>query len=137
MHNKQYLTPILRSVGATDENISKFISNETENSLTPWTSYFMNYNPADEFEKLRIPVLSLNGSKDTQVDASINQNAIRHALIKGNNQNFKVLELKNLNHLFQECKTGKIDEYKEIEQTMSPIALGEISNWILEIVQEK
>jgi len=133
-HNKSYLTPILKSLGASDDNISKFIENEVETGLKPWTRYFYTYNPSEEFEKLSIPVLSLNGSKDTQVNATINQNAIRNALIKGSNKNYKIVELENLNHLFQECTTGDINEYKEIEQTMSPIAMKEISNWIFETV---
>jgi pimeloyl-ACP methyl ester carboxylesterase len=131
-HNEAYLVPILKSLGAPDENISKFIENETETVLKPWNTYFFNYNPADEFEKLRIPVLSLNGSKDTQVDATVNQNAIRQALIKGKNENYKIVELENLNHLFQECETGKMDEYRKIEQTFSPIALNEIKKWVIE-----
>ena len=137
IHNNAYLAPILKSLGATDENISTFIQKETESVLKPWNIYFYNYNPANEFEKLSIPVLSLNGSKDTQVNATINQNAIRNALIKGGNKNYKIVALKNLNHLFQECKTGNLNEYKEIEQTISPIALKEISNWILEKIQIK
>ena len=132
-HNTSYLTPILKSLGASDDNISKFIENEVKTGLKPWTRYFYTYNPSDEFEKLSIPVLSLNGNKDTQVNASINQNAIRNALIKGNNKNYKIVALENLNHFFQECATGNINEYKDIEQTISPIALKEISNWILEI----
>ncbi|WP_158860250.1 alpha/beta hydrolase family protein [Lunatibacter salilacus] len=136
-HNNTYLTPILKSLDGPDENIKKFIQIETETVLKPWNVYFLNYNPADEFEKLTIPVLSLNGSMDTQVNASINQNAIRNALIKGGNKKYKVMELENLNHLFQECNTGKMNEYKEIEQTMSPIALNEISNWIFEIIRLK
>jgi hypothetical protein len=136
-HNNTYLVPILNSLGAPDENIIKFIQNETETVLKPWNTYFFNYNPADEFEKLSIPVLSLNGTKDTQVDATINQNAIRNALIKGNNKNYKIIELENLNHLFQECETGKLDEYSKIEETISPMALKEVSNWILEITRVK
>lgn len=61
-HNNTYLAPILKSLGAPDENISAFIKNETETVLKPWSTYFYNYNPANEFEKLTIPVLSLNGS---------------------------------------------------------------------------
>ena len=136
-HNEVYLTPILKSLGATNENISKFIETETETVLRPWSNYFYNYNPANEFEKLNVPVLSLFGSKDQQVDASINHNAIRNALIKGNNDAYKVVELENLNHLFQESESGKIDEYNKLEQTISPIVLEEISNWIFEIIQEK
>lgn len=133
-HNVAYLTPILKSLGATDENISTFIEKETETVLKPWNRYFYNYNPAKEFEKLRIPVLSINGNKDQQVAAGINQTAIRNALIRGKNENFKVMELENLNHLFQECETGSMDEYKELEQTISPAVLEEITNWIFQII---
>ncbi|WP_296311756.1 alpha/beta hydrolase, partial [Winogradskyella sp. UBA3174] len=134
-HNNTYLAPILKSLGASDKNISIFIKKETEGVLKPWNTYFLNYNPADEFEKLSIPVLSLNGSKDIQVNATVNQDAIQNALIKANNKNYKIVELENLNHLFQECTTGKMNEYKTIEQTLSPIALKEISKWILEIIR--
>lgn len=134
-HNKAYLTPVLKSLGATDHNIEAFIKKETESVLKPWNHYFFNYDPSDEFEKLKIPVLSLNGNKDTQVDATINQNAIKNALIKGNNKNYEIVELENLNHLFQECATGDMNEYKDIVQTMSPIVLKEISNWIVEITR--
>lgn len=75
--------------------------------------------------------MSLKGVKDTQVNAKINQEGIRQALIKGKNKDYKIVELENLNHFFQECETGKMDEYRKIEQTFSPIALKEISNWIL------
>ncbi|GAB2622297.1 hypothetical protein [Belliella aquatica] len=68
--------------------------------------------------------MSLNGSKETQVNTSTNQSTIRNALIKGGNKKYKVMELENLTHLFQECKTGKMNEYKEIEHTMFPIAMN-------------
>ena len=135
-HNNNYLTPILKSLGASDQNIAAFIKKETESVLKPWNRYFFNYNPADEFEKLNIPVLSLNGDKDKQVEADINQSAIKKALLKGNNENHQVVTIDGLNHLFQECKTGSIDEYKDIEQTMSPQAMEEISNWIHKITRD-
>lgn len=137
MHNFSYLKPILQSLGADDKNIEAFAQKETEALLKPWNQYFYNYNPALEFEKVQIPVLSLNGSKDVQVDANINQNAIRAALEKGANKQYCIKELKGLNHLYQECKTGKLDEYPNIEQTFSPVALTEISDWILAQVANK
>ena len=72
------------------------------------------------------------GTNDTQVTADINQKGIKDALIKGGNKDYKVIKLEGLNHFFQESKTGKMDEYSKIEQTFSPIALKEISSWILE-----
>jgi alpha/beta superfamily hydrolase len=133
-HYNDFLRPILTSLNVPEEKINLFIDGQLKTSLKPWSRYFLQYNPADEIEKLQIPILSLNGSKDTQVNAKINQEGIRQALIKGGNQDYKIVELENLNHFFQECETGNMDEYRKIEQTFSPIALKEISNWILEYI---
>lgn len=133
-HYNNFLRPILTSLNVPEKNIKTYIESQVNTSIKPWSRYFLKYNPADEIEKLQIPVLSLNGSKDTQVDAKINQDGIRQALIKGKNEEYKIVELENLNHFFQECETGRMDEYRKIEETFSPIALKEISNWILEYI---
>ncbi|WP_338733930.1 alpha/beta hydrolase family protein [Mangrovimonas cancribranchiae] len=133
-HYNAFIRPILKDLNVPEKNINAFIENQVNTSIKPWSRYFLQYNPADEIEKLKIPVLSLNGSKDTQVNAKINQNGIREALIKGGNKDYKIIELENLNHFFQECETGKMDEYRKIEQTFSPIALKEVSSWVLEHV---
>ncbi|WCO03165.1 alpha/beta hydrolase family protein [Psychroserpens ponticola] len=130
-HYNNFIRPILMSLNVPEEKVNLFIYSQLKTSLQPWSRYFLQYNPADEIEKLQIPVLSLNGSKDSQVNAKINQEGIRNALIKGGNKDYKIIELENLNHFFQECETGKLDEYRKIEQTFSPTALKEISNWIL------
>jgi fermentation-respiration switch protein FrsA (DUF1100 family) len=113
--------------------------NVTENDLvnmavkqlsTPWMQYFIKYNPAPTLEKVKIPVLALNGDKDLQVPAKINLEAIKSALQKGGNKNVTIKELPGLNHLFQECETGLPTEYATIEQTFSPVALNEITQWI-------
>jgi len=135
-HYNTFFRPILTSLNVPEEKINLFIESQLKTSLQPWSRYFLQYNPADEIEKVQIPVLSLNGSKDTQVNAKINQEGIRNALIKGGNKDYKIVELENLNHFFQECETGKMDEYRKIEQTFSPKGLKEISNWILKIVIE-
>jgi alpha/beta superfamily hydrolase len=129
-HYNAFIKPILRSLNVPEEKINLFIESQLKTSLKPWSRYFLQYNPADEIEKLQMPVLSLNGSKDTQVNAKINQEGIRNALIKGGNKDYEIIELENLNHFFQECETGNMDEYRKIEQTFSPTALREISNWI-------
>jgi len=103
--------------------------------ITPWMLNFIRYNPAPTLEKVKCPVLAINGSKDLQVPADINLPAIEKALKKGGNNRFKTKELPGLNHLFQECKTGLPAEYAEIEQTISPVALGEMTSWIKEVVK--
>ena len=86
-------------------------------------------------EKVKIPVLALNGGKDLQVPAKIDLMEIEKALKKGGNKNFKIVELPGLNHLFQTAKTGSPVEYSKIAETFSPKALKIIKNWILEVTK--
>lgn len=111
-------------------NTDAFIRQLVNRSLSPWMQYFYNYNPSDELEKVTIPVLSLNGSKDVQVDAKINQPAIKEALEAAENKDYKIVEMVGLNHMFQKSETGSMSEYSTIEQTFSPLALNEITKWI-------
>ncbi|MCF6348754.1 MAG: alpha/beta hydrolase [Flavobacteriaceae bacterium] len=109
-------------------NQIKNLSNQLTN---PWMYYFLKFDVKTSLMNVKCPVLALNGEKDLQVPAKENLKAIENALIKGNNDKGTIKKLPNLNHLFQECKTGLPNEYAIIEQTFSPIALNEITNWLL------
>ena len=49
----------------------------------------------------------------------------------GGNKDYTVRELPGLNHLFQTCGTGATSEYIKIEETISPLVLQTVSNWII------
>jgi fermentation-respiration switch protein FrsA (DUF1100 family) len=98
---------------------------------SPWFRYFLVYDPAPALMKVKCPVLAINGEKDLQVPPKQNLPAIRKALEAGGNPNFEVEELAGLNHLFQTAKTGSPAEYAEIEETISPVALQKIADWIV------
>ena len=104
-----------------------------EQSLTPWMRYFLTFDPRPAFEKIRVPVLALNGELDVQVDAEQNLTAIVAALEKGGNQNVTVHRLPAHNHLFQRAKTGLVNEYGTIEETISPEVLNIIRDWVLSV----
>lgn len=95
---------------------------------TPWYDFFVSYDPAEAIQKVKCPALILNGSKDSQVLAESNLNVIRNLLPK--NTKSKIKEYPGLNHLFQPCKTGAVDEYGTIEQTISEEVLADIAEWI-------
>jgi len=97
---------------------------------TPWRQYFLKYNPAILLEKVKCPILAINGEKDLQVSPKENLDAIERALKNGGNMNVTIKELPNLNHMFQECTTGSPDEYSTIEQTISLKVLTAILDWI-------
>jgi len=111
-------------------NDDDFVKLQVKQIATPWMQYFIKYNPAPALEKVKCPVLAINGEKDLQVPPKENLEAIKKALTKGGNKKVTIKEFPNLNHLFQECKTGSPDEYATIEQTFSPIALTEILKWL-------
>ena len=70
-----------------------------------------------------------------QVPAKENLEAIEKALIFGGNSRYTTEEIPGVNHLFQDAKTGNIDEYGKIEETMSPGVLEKIADWILKEVR--
>lgn len=111
-------------------SIDDYIKMQITQIARPWIQYFFRYDPSISLEKVKCPVLALNGVKDLQVPAKENLEAIKTALQKGGNKNVTIKEFANLNHLFQECKTGSPSEYATIEQTFSPLVLEEITAWI-------
>ncbi len=128
---KQVIKDIPESEKPTGMSESDYVKLQVNQLTSPWMNYFIKYDPAIILEKVKSPVLALNGEKDLQVPAKVNLDAIKKALEKGGNKNVTTMELPNLNHLFQESETGAPTEYATIEQTFSPIALAEILNWIM------
>ena len=99
---------------------------------TPWFRNFLTFEPASVLQAVKCPVLALNGQKDVQVDPALNLPAIKAALIKGGNLQYTMMELPALNHLFQTCKTGGVSEYQTIEETIAPVVLKTMTEWIVE-----
>jgi pimeloyl-ACP methyl ester carboxylesterase len=107
-----------------------FIDAQLRMVLSPWFRDFLSTDPKPTLMKVKCAVLALNGGKDTQVVAEQNIPAIKAALAESGNKDVTVMELPNLNHLFQTCKTGSPSEYGRIEETMSPEVLQTVAEWI-------
>lgn len=99
-------------------------------ALSPGAREALAYDTGPVLRQVRCPVLALNGAKDCQVPPRENLGGIEQALTAGGNQHHTVRELPGLNHLFQTCNTGATSEYLKLEETMSPVVLEAISNWI-------
>lgn len=108
----------------------QYISRNMGAMLLPWYRFFISLNPAEYLEKVKCPVFAANGEKDIQVHALQNLQVIRASLEKGGNKNYTIKSYPALNHLFQECETGSIEEYGKIEQTISPQFLSDMTNWL-------
>jgi pimeloyl-ACP methyl ester carboxylesterase len=114
-----------------EDKIEQLVESQIKQLSSAWFVYFIKSNPAAYWRQLKIPVLALNGSLDLQVTPQENLAGIKASLQKAKNNDFEILELPNLNHLFQEAKTGSVQEYKDLEQTISPKVLDTMSTWIL------
>jgi pimeloyl-ACP methyl ester carboxylesterase len=100
-----------------------------------WIRYFVMFDPASLFVSINCPVLALNGEKDCQVLPEQNISAINTGLEQAGNTCTKAMILPGLNHLFQNCDTGLLNEYGIIEETFDPGTLELISNWIWQQVK--
>ncbi len=114
-----------------------FVRSQFNAMVLPGYRSFLKSNPEEYLQKVSVPVLAVNGEKDTQIFATENLDAIKRALDKGRNYRYKIKAYPNLNHLFQESETGNVDEYIQIEQTISPEVLSDIKQWMQRIIFQK
>ncbi|MDR3046903.1 MAG: lysophospholipase [Bacteroidales bacterium] len=124
---EQDLIRYFKKIGKSDPEIKATLPTV----LAPWYSFYIKFDPTSTLKQVKCPVLVLNGSKDKQVISPKNLLAVEKKIKKGGNKQVTAIELPGLNHLFQECSLGYHTEYFHINQTFSPIALEEISKWII------
>jgi uncharacterized protein len=129
---KQQPDSILRQLGVSGNNVVGKSCLEIYGLLfgRPWMRYFLTHDFAADLSKVRCRVLAINGEKDTQVEPEANLARIRETLQKSGNRSFTIVELKGLNHLLQTAVTGDYTEYSRIQETISPLALETIGNWL-------
>ncbi len=120
------LTPARRkAIGlASEEQAHQFMAQFGNN----WFRYFLNFDPKDHLSRLDMPVLALFGENDIQIEAK--RNAAAMEKLWADHPNATVTILPKLNHLFQTSETGYIQEYAQIEETLAPIALTAMGDWI-------
>lgn len=117
----------MKALGITEEAME----GQFRMMMTPWFRYLLSHDPRPVLRQVRCPVLALTGERDLQVPPKQNLPAIAAALKAGGNRDFTTIELPELNHLLQTSRTGSLNEYAQIEETMSPKALELIANWII------
>lgn len=111
--------------------LEEMVNAQVEMVSSPWFVAFVKHDPRPALRRVTCPVLALNGDLDLQVLPSQNLPEIRAALEEAGNTDVTIRELPRLNHLFQECERGTIDEYGQIEQTMHPRIIQMIREWIV------
>lgn len=94
----------------------------------PWWKFFVTYNPANDLEKISIPILAINGSEDKQVACDSNLHVI------ATNAKFAQTQcIPGLNHLFQTCKTCEISEYLTLNETLNNAFMDSVGEWLIKM----
>ncbi|HVW11626.1 MAG TPA: alpha/beta fold hydrolase [Bryobacteraceae bacterium] len=121
---------IRAALGDFGSNPLNLLSLRLDEATSPWFRFLINYDPGPALRALKQPVLALDGSLDVQVPAAQNLPAITWELETGANRDYEVVKLAGLNHFFQTAETGSPAEYGQIEETISPVVLNLIGEWI-------
>lgn len=122
---------VLATTGiSNDETEQKAIIASEAEFTTPWIRKFLSYDPQPYIRNISCKVLAINGGRDVQVLPATNLAGIKAALQKSKSKSYEVKELEGLNHLLQTCKICAPEEYKELEETISPLALQTIKDWL-------
>jgi pimeloyl-ACP methyl ester carboxylesterase len=98
---------------------------------SPEIQSLLQYDPVEDLQKIKCPVLAINGEKDLQVPATINLDNFGKWIMS----NLTVKQYPDLNHLFQHAKTGLVSEYGIIEETISSEVIKDIAQWILQVTK--
>ena len=97
--------------------------------VTDWFRYFLDYDPRDDLEALKIPLLAMYGALDLQVPPEQSVPVLEK--INARHGKIEIQTFPELNHLFQHATTGLPSEYATIEETLAPEVMRTMKDWIL------
>jgi len=119
-----------KQVNLSEKELSERAELQIKGAKTKWYKYFIGYNPANDLEKIKCPVLAIFGEKDLQIVPEANKNAVDAALKLGGNDNYQIHVFKDANHLFQKAGTGLMDEYALLDKNFVDGFLEFVISWL-------
>lgn len=99
-------------VGKVTHNVPVFLKNSFSPPLQKYFMTIFDYNPQQMIRDLNIPILLLQGDKDLQVKVEDAK------MLSIANPKAKMVVIKNMNHVFKECKT--MDRQEQLETLINP-----------------
>ncbi|MCW8310250.1 alpha/beta fold hydrolase [Sphingobacterium sp. InxBP1] len=96
--------------------------------LIPWFRTFLRIDPAYYLKQLRVPIFASFGGKDVQVPANENIYALQR--LRLNTTDVTIKDYPNLNHVFQQAETGKIEEYFENSESFNEQLMDDLTHWL-------
>lgn len=112
--------------GKSVETKNPMLSTIFRPSVQPYFTSWLKFDPQIEIQKLSIPILIINGTKDIQVPPS------DAALLHSANKSSKLLIIENMNHIFKEIKVDEDNtkSYSNPDLPVIPELISAITNFI-------
>ncbi len=127
----KYIDQLIPTLFKGNDQMREAFRKTLEQCASPEIVSILAYDPAGDLAQLACPLFAINGTNDMQVDADQNLTGI--ATATANKATTK--KYPQLNHMFQPSKTGLPTEYGEIETTISPQVLQDITVWIQSVTK--
>jgi alpha-beta hydrolase superfamily lysophospholipase len=109
------------------KDFSPALTSILRKSVQPFMASWMQYDPAVEIQKLTIPVLIINGTRDLQVDMN------EAEALKGAAPNAQLSVIENMNHVLKEVSDDQMENaksYNEPSRPLAPMLVETIKNFI-------
>jgi pimeloyl-ACP methyl ester carboxylesterase len=98
---------------------------------TPWFSSLLQFDPAKAMEKVKQPILIVQGDLDRQVPAHHADKLAALAKARKKAPDVQVSHFPSLNHLLMPANTGDVDEYPALEpKSISTDVPQRIVTWL-------
>jgi uncharacterized protein len=97
---------------------------------SPWFKSIYYHDPAPILRRINRPVLAIFGDLDLQVPTALNAKGLEAAFGAARRHLLTIHRLPGVNHMMQRARTGMMEEYLTIEETMSPDVLERIIAWL-------
>jgi uncharacterized protein len=109
---------------------ARTLTTQSVEATKGWMAFFVGYDIAADWAKVRVPVLALFGTLDVQVDALQNSTALEATLFNAGNTDVTIKVFPSANHLFQPAKNGSPIEYATLPMTFVSGFLETIRIWL-------
>lgn len=96
---------------------------------SPWTAYFIDYDPWTHLAAVDCPILAVFGELDVQVPPDLNIAALEAGAAEYD-LTVSIETIAGANHLFQTAESGGLSEYPLLEKDFAPGVLETITAWL-------
>ena len=98
-----------------------------------WFKSIYHHDPGPLLGRLRVPVLAVYGELDLQVPPVQSAAELARAFAGSRSGLLTLVRLPGVNHMLQPAKTGRMEEYATIEQTLAPEVLAALDQWLARV----